>query len=172
MDSEIRAGRLGVRPLHTPVGGTGRLCIRSLQALVGGRAGTVSGPGKDLGKEWSHTAIPDSFIEELVARSDIVDVVSDYVQLSKRSGANLFGLCPFHSEKTPSFSVRQDKQTYHCFGCGKGGGVINFIMEIENLSYRDAIEFADARRERRGTAIAGQAREAFGAQPGRGLVVF
>ena len=86
-------------------------------------------------------AIPESFIEELVARCDIVDVVSDYVQLTKRSGANQFGLCPFHSEKTPSFSVSPDKQIYHCFGCGKGGGVISFIMEIENLPFRDAVAF-------------------------------
>ena len=86
-------------------------------------------------------AFPEKFIDELVDRSDIVDVVSGYVRLSKRSGANQFGLCPFHSEKTPSFSVNADKQIYHCFGCGKGGGVINFIMEIEGLGYRDAVEF-------------------------------
>ncbi len=86
-------------------------------------------------------AIPESFIEELVSRCDIVDVVSDYVQLTKRSGSNQFGLCPFHSEKTPSFSVSPDKQIYHCFGCGKGGGVISFIMEIENLPFRDAVAF-------------------------------
>ncbi len=85
--------------------------------------------------------IPEKFIEELVERSDIVDVVSSYVRLGKKSGANLFGLCPFHSEKTPSFSVSPDKQIYHCFGCGKGGGVISFIMEIENLGYRDAVAF-------------------------------
>jgi len=85
-------------------------------------------------------AFPDSFIEELLARNDISDVVSSYVQLS-RKGGNLFGLCPFHNEKTPSFSVSPDKQIYHCFGCGKGGGVINFIMEIENLGYPDAIRF-------------------------------
>ena len=85
--------------------------------------------------------IPEKFIQDLVDRSDIVDVVSGYVRLSKRSGANMFGLCPFHSEKTPSFSVSPDKQIYHCFGCGKGGGVISFIMEIENLSYPEAIEF-------------------------------
>ncbi|MBR2582991.1 MAG: DNA primase, partial [Oscillospiraceae bacterium] len=84
---------------------------------------------------------PEKFITELKDRSDIVDVVSGYVRLTKRSGANLFGLCPFHSEKTPSFSVSPDKQIYHCFGCGKGGGVINFIMEIENLSYPEAVEF-------------------------------
>lgn len=85
-------------------------------------------------------AFPDSFIEELLARNDISDVVSSYVQLS-RKGGNLFGLCPFHNEKTPSFSVSPDKQIYHCFGCGKGGGVINFIMEIENLGYPDAVRF-------------------------------
>lgn len=86
-------------------------------------------------------AFPDNFINELVERNDIVDVVSGYVRLGKRSGANMFGLCPFHSEKTPSFSVSPDKQIYHCFGCGKGGGVINFIMEIENLSFPEAVEF-------------------------------
>ena len=63
------------------------------------------------------------------------------MQLTKRSGSNLFGLCPFHSEKTPSFSVAPDKQIYHCFGCGKGGSVIGFIMEIENLSFPDAVAF-------------------------------
>ncbi len=86
-------------------------------------------------------AIPERFIDDLVSRSDIVDVVSDYVQLTKRSGSNMFGLCPFHNEKTPSFSVSPDKQIYHCFGCGKGGGVINFIMEIENLPFPDAVRF-------------------------------
>ena len=86
-------------------------------------------------------AFPENFITELTERNDIVEVVSSYVRLSKRSGANLFGLCPFHSEKTPSFSVSPDKQIYHCFGCGKGGGVINFIMEVENLSFPDAVRF-------------------------------
>ena len=86
-------------------------------------------------------AIPEQFLNELVDRNDIVEVVSSYVRLSKKSGSNLFGLCPFHSEKTPSFSVSPDKQIYHCFGCGKGGGVINFIMEIENLSFPEAVEF-------------------------------
>ena len=86
-------------------------------------------------------AFPENFISELVERNDIVSVVSDYVRLTKRSGSNMFGLCPFHSEKTPSFSVSPDKQFYHCFGCGKGGGVINFIMDIENLSYPEAVEF-------------------------------
>ena len=85
-------------------------------------------------------SIPANFLDELIARSDIVDVISDYVHLTKK-GSNLFGLCPFHSEKTGSFSVSPDKQIYHCFGCGKGGGVINFIMEEENLSFPDAVRF-------------------------------
>ena len=86
-------------------------------------------------------AFSEQFLQELADRNDIVDVVSAYVRLTKKSGANLFGLCPFHSEKTPSFSVSPEKQIYHCFGCGKGGSVINFIMEIENLGYRDAVAF-------------------------------
>lgn len=81
-----------------------------------------------------------SFLDELTARNDIVDVVSSYVQLTRR-GSNYFGLCPFHNEKTGSFSVAPDKQIYHCFGCKKGGGVINFIMEIENLPFPDAVRF-------------------------------
>ncbi len=83
----------------------------------------------------------EEFLEELNRRNDIVDVVSAYVPLTKRSGSNRFGLCPFHGEKTPSFSVNADRQIYHCFGCGKGGNVINFIMEIENLSFPDAVQF-------------------------------
>ena len=83
---------------------------------------------------------PQDFLDELTARNDIVDVVSSYVQL-RRKGANLFGLCPFHSEHTPSFSVSPDKQIYYCFGCKKGGGTINFIMEAEHLSFPDAIHF-------------------------------
>ncbi|MCF0137613.1 MAG: DNA primase [Oscillospiraceae bacterium] len=86
-------------------------------------------------------AFSESFLQELIERSDIVDVVGSYVRFTKKSGANQFGLCPFHSEKTPSFSVTADKQIYHCFGCGKGGGVINFIMDAEGLSFRDAVEF-------------------------------
>ena len=82
----------------------------------------------------------DQFLDEVVARNDIADVVSSYVTLT-RKGGNLFGLCPFHNEKTPSFSVAPDKQIYHCFGCKKGGGVINFIMEIEGLSFPEAVEF-------------------------------
>ena len=85
-------------------------------------------------------AFPPSFLDELVARNPIEDVVSQYVSLT-RKGSNLFGLCPFHSEKTPSFSVAPDKGIYYCFGCHKGGGVINFIMEQEGLDYPDAVRF-------------------------------
>lgn len=81
----------------------------------------------------------NSFLDELTARTDIVDIVSRYVQL-KRKGANYFGLCPFHNEKSASFSVSQDKQIYHCFGCGAGGGVINFVMRAEGLAFRDAVQ--------------------------------
>ncbi|MDP4108686.1 MAG: DNA primase [Bacillota bacterium] len=85
-------------------------------------------------------SIPDRFIDELTAKCDIVDIISRYVAL-KKSGGNFFGLCPFHSEKTPSFSVSPDKQIYHCFGCSKGGGVINFIMNIENLDFPESVRF-------------------------------
>ncbi|MDE7261679.1 MAG: DNA primase [Oscillospiraceae bacterium] len=85
-------------------------------------------------------AFPQTFLDELVVRNDIVDVVSSYVSLTKK-GSNYFGLCPFHNEKTGSFSVAQDKQLYYCFGCHHGGGAVNFIMEIENLSYPDAVRF-------------------------------
>ena len=83
-------------------------------------------------------AFPPSFLDELTARNPIQDVVGQYVSL-KRSGSNLFGLCPFHGEKTASFSVAPDKGIYYCFGCHKGGSVINFQMEIEGLSYPDAV---------------------------------
>lgn len=80
------------------------------------------------------------FLDELNARCDIVDIVSKYVSL-KKSGGNYFGLCPFHNEKTPSFSVAPDKQIYHCFGCGAGGGPVSFIMKCEGLEYADAVRF-------------------------------
>ena len=83
-------------------------------------------------------AFPPAFLDELTARNPIEDVVGQYVTL-KRSGSNLFGLCPFHGEKTASFSVAPDKGIYYCFGCHKGGSVINFQMEIEGLSYPDAV---------------------------------
>ena len=83
-------------------------------------------------------AFPPSFLDELTARNPIEDVVGQDVSL-KRSGSTLFGLCPFHGEKTASFSVAPDKGIYYCFGCHKGGSVINFQMEIEGLSYPDAV---------------------------------
>ena len=83
-------------------------------------------------------AFPPAFLDELAARNPIEDVVGQYVSL-KRSGANLFGLCPFHGEKTASFSVAPDKGIYYCFGCHKGGNAVNFMMEIEGLSYPDAV---------------------------------
>lgn len=85
--------------------------------------------------------IPEHIVEEIKAKNDIVEVVEQYVALPKKTGSNFFGLCPFHSEKTPSFSVVPGKQIFHCFGCNKGGDVINFIREIEHLSYREALEF-------------------------------
>lgn len=89
-------------------------------------------------------AIPAPFLDELTARCDIADIVGEYVHLTKK-GNNLWGLCPFHSEKTPSFSVSPNKQIYYCFGCGKGGGVINFIMEIEGLPFPDAVRLLAGR---------------------------
>ena len=83
-------------------------------------------------------AIPPQFLDELVARTDIVDLVSESVRLTKK-GNSYWGCCPFHSEKTPSFHVVPDRQMYKCFGCGKGGGAINYVMELENLPFRDAV---------------------------------
>ena len=84
-------------------------------------------------------AFPPEFLREVGERNRIEDVAASYVNLRRR-GKNLVGLCPFHSEKTPSFSVSADKQIFKCFGCGKGGGAINFVMEMENLPFRDAVE--------------------------------
>lgn len=83
---------------------------------------------------------PDEIIEEVRINNDIIDVISEYVKLEKK-GKDYFGLCPFHKEKTPSFSVAPGKQIFYCFGCGKGGNVISFIMDIENLSYIDAVKY-------------------------------
>ncbi|MBR5284997.1 MAG: DNA primase, partial [Clostridia bacterium] len=84
-------------------------------------------------------ALPQSFLDELIYRCDIVEVISRYVTL-KRSGSGYVGLCPFHNEKTPSFSVSGDKQFFHCFGCGEGGNVITFIMKEENLPFMEAVK--------------------------------
>lgn len=83
--------------------------------------------------------IPENIIEEVIARNDIVSVVGQYVRFTKTSGQNQFALCPFHSEDTPSFSVSISKQIYYCFGCHKGGNVIQFIMEIEKLTFIEAL---------------------------------
>lgn len=82
--------------------------------------------------------LPEEFIDEVRTSNDIVNVVSEYVRL-ERKGKNYFGLCPFHKEKSPSFSVEPGKQIYYCFGCGKGGNVINFVMQVENLDYLQSI---------------------------------
>ncbi|MBQ9428405.1 MAG: DNA primase [Clostridia bacterium] len=84
--------------------------------------------------------ISQQVIDEIKARNDIVDLVSQYVHL-KRAGSNMLGLCPFHSEKTPSFTVFTARQGYYCFGCGAGGDVITFVRQIENLEYVPALEF-------------------------------
>ena len=81
----------------------------------------------------------DEVIDEIRQSNDIVDVISQYVRL-KRSGRNYFGLCPFHNEKSPSFSVSPDKQIFHCFGCGVGGNVFTFLMKIEGISFIEAIQ--------------------------------
>ena len=88
--------------------------------------------------------IPREIIEDIISRNDIVDLISSYVNL-KRAGSNFNGLCPFHSEKTPSFTVFPASQSFYCFGCGAGGDAITFIMKSENLEYIPALEFLAAR---------------------------
>lgn len=83
---------------------------------------------------------PDELIEEVRMKNDIVDVISGYVKIQKK-GSSYFGLCPFHNEKSPSFSVSPQKQMYYCFGCGAGGNVFTFIMEYENYTFQEAIKF-------------------------------
>ena len=82
----------------------------------------------------------EDVIEEVRSRNDIVSVISEYVKL-QRKGSSYFGLCPFHNEKSPSFSVSPDKQMYYCFGCGAGGNVFTFIQEYENYSFPEAMKF-------------------------------
>ena len=81
----------------------------------------------------------DDLIEEIRMKNDIVDVISGYVKL-QRKGSSYFGLCPFHNEKSPSFSVSPGKQMYYCFGCGAGGNVFTFLMEYENFTFPEALE--------------------------------
>ena len=83
---------------------------------------------------------PEEVIEEVKSASDIVSVISKYVNL-KRRGNTYVGLCPFHHEKTGSFSVSADKQIFHCFGCNVGGNVFSFIMKIENIGFKESVEF-------------------------------
>ena len=80
------------------------------------------------------------FIEQVRQANDIVSVISDYVSLNRR-GRNFWACCPFHNEKTPSFTVYPDTQSYYCFGCGSGGDVVTFIRNIENLDYMEAVKF-------------------------------
>ena len=82
---------------------------------------------------------PQELIEEVRTKNDIVDVISGYVRIQKK-GSNYFGLCPFHNEKSPSFSVSQSKQIFYCFGCGAGGNVITFLMEYENATFQEAVK--------------------------------
>jgi len=84
-------------------------------------------------------SIPREFIDQLVSDSDIVAVLSNYLKLTKRS-SNYITHCPFHDEKTPSFTVSPQKQIYHCFGCGRGGNVITFLQEYEGLNFVEAVE--------------------------------
>ena len=84
-------------------------------------------------------SIPQTFIQELIARADVVEIVGRYVQL-KKGGANFSGLCPFHSEKSPSFSVSPTKQFYHCFGCGKNGNAISFLMDHAGMTFVEAVK--------------------------------
>ena len=87
---------------------------------------------------------PDDLVEEIRAKNDIVDVISGYVRIQKK-GSNYMGLCPFHNEKSPSFSVSGSKQIYHCFGCGAGGNVFTFLMNYENFTFQEAIKELAAR---------------------------
>ncbi|HXE22399.1 MAG TPA: DNA primase [Rhodoferax sp.] len=89
--------------------------------------------------ENTRVSIPQSFIQELLARADVVEIVGRYVQL-KKGGANFMGLCPFHGEKSPSFSVSPSKQFYHCFGCGKNGNAISFLMEHAGMTFVEAVK--------------------------------
>lgn len=104
--------------------------------------------------------LPDSFLQELVAKNDIESVVSAYVSL-KRRGRNLVGLCPFHGEKTPSFNLYPETNSFYCFGCGAGGDVVTFIRRIENLSYIDAVKLL---ADRAGIPVPEQDRNDVGAR--------
>src|ERR1039458_2069427 len=126
----------------------------------------------------------DRTLEDIKSKIDIVDLISEYVQL-KRAGQNWKGLCPFHAEKTPSFTVSQAKQMFHCFGCSTGGDIFAFIMKHEHLSFQEAltllakkcgVTLPDARgfrktseRDEKVRSILHEARDYFSAQLGRSL---
>ena len=84
--------------------------------------------------------MPDNNINLIKSRLDIVEIIGDYVRLTRR-GKNFLGLCPFHNEKTPSFTVSPERQSWHCFGCGRGGDIFTFIMEHERMDFHQALEF-------------------------------
>ena len=84
--------------------------------------------------------VSGDIVEAIRLKLDIADIVSDYVPNLQRSGKNLKGLCPFHNEKTPSFIVSSERQTFHCFGCGEGGDAFSFLMKVENLTFPEALE--------------------------------
>ena len=83
--------------------------------------------------------IPEDIIDKILSRVDITEVISSYIPL-KRTGRNFKALCPFHSEKTPSFVVSPDRQIYHCFGCGEGGNVFSFTMQYEKMTFQESVE--------------------------------
>ena len=107
------------------------------------------------------TRIPEETIETVRSKTDIVDLIGEYVQLTKR-GKNWFGLCPFHGESTPSFSVSEDKQLFHCFGCGASGNAITFVMDMENSPFTEAVVKL---AERTGIEIDAVVSEGFGVKP-------
>jgi len=91
-------------------------------------------------------SIPEDKIDEVKSRINIVDLVAGYVNL-KQAGRNFIGLCPFHQEKTPSFTVNPEKQIFYCFGCGEGGNAITFVMKQNNLSFPEAVRYLAGKRE-------------------------
>src|SRR5213082_3692988 len=101
--------------------------------------------GRHLGR------IPQNFIDELIARADIVEIIGARVPL-KKAGREYKACCPFHDEKTPSFSVSPDKQFYHCFGCGKHGTVLGFLMDYDHMAFPEAVEEL-ATRDRKSTRL-------------------
>ena len=108
----------------------------------------------------------DSFLQELKFKTDIEDIISTYVSL-KRRGSTLVGLCPFHNEKTPSFTVYPETQSFYCFGCGAGGDAVGFIRKIENLDYMDAVKSLAERAGMQMPADGYDAEEEFWTQTGQ-----